>query len=129
VRVCGLGLHRTTTGEEKTSLAGRTTASRVAVADAQGLQQVSVFLNQTRGGAPAFMNLQLARADLVVAVGVVEPHLYAGFSGGANTVAMGCAGERTIAWTHDPRFLDRPSVELGRPEETRSRRSCASSER
>ena len=82
--------------------------------DAQGLRQVNVFLNQTRHRAPAFMNLQLARADLVVAVGVVEPHLYAGFSGGAKTVAIGCAGARTIAWTHDPRFLDQPGVELGR---------------
>ena len=110
------GLHRTTTAEEKALLAGRAASSRVTVADAQGLRQTNVFLNQTRSRAPAFMNLQLARADLVVAVGVVEPHLYAGFSGGAKTVAIGCAGARTIAWTHDPRFLDRPGVELGRLE-------------
>jgi hypothetical protein len=86
------------------------------MADAQGLRQTNVFLNQTRSRAPAFTHLQLARADLVVAVGVVEPHLYAGFSGGAKTVAIGCAGARTIAWTHDPRFLDRPGIELGRLE-------------
>jgi nickel-dependent lactate racemase len=108
------GVHRVTTAEEKATLAGQAASSRVAVADAQGLRQVNVFLNQTRHRAPVFMNLGLARADLVVALGIVEPHLYAGFSGGAKTVAIGCAGARTIAWTHDPRFLDQPGVELGR---------------
>ncbi len=108
------GVHRATTTEEKAALAGGAASSRVTVTDAQGLRQVNVFLNQTRHRAPAFMNLQLARADLVVAVGIVEPHLYAGFSGGAKTVAIGCAGARTIAWTHHPRFLDQPGVELGR---------------
>jgi lactate racemase len=54
----------------------------------------------------------VARADLVVTVGVVEPHLYAGFSGGVKGVAIGCAGQKTIAWTHYPAFISRPGVEV-----------------
>ena len=60
------------------------------------------------------MNDAVARADLVVAVGIVEPHLYAGFSGGVKAVAIGCAGQETIAWTHHPVFLDQPAVRLCR---------------
>ena len=57
---------------------------------------------------------RVAEAALVIAVGVVEPHLYAGFSGGVKAVAIGCAGEATIAWTHRPAFISRPGVVLGR---------------
>ena len=60
------------------------------------------------------MNDEVARADLVIAVGIVEPHLYAGFSGGVKAVAVGCAGHETIAWTHHPAFLDQPAVRLCR---------------
>ena len=35
-----------------------------------------------------------------------EPHQYAGYSGGGKTLAIGCAGEATIAVTHGPRMLD-----------------------
>ncbi len=60
------------------------------------------------------MERRVAGADLVVSVGVVEPHLYAGFSGGVKGVAIGCAGQETIAWTHRPAFISAPGVVLGR---------------
>jgi nickel-dependent lactate racemase len=56
----------------------------------------------------------LLDSDLIIATGVVEPHQYAGYSGGGKTVVIGCGGERTIAYTHGPRFLDHPGVRLGR---------------
>jgi nickel-dependent lactate racemase len=46
----------------------------------------------------------------------VEPHQYAGYSGGAKTVSIGCGGEETIAFTHGPKMLDHPDVRLGRIE-------------
>ena len=52
----------------------------------------------------------VVEADLALTVGVVEPHLYAGFSGGVKGVAIGCAGRETIAWTHDPAFISEPGV-------------------
>ncbi len=57
---------------------------------------------------------RVAEADLAVTVGVVEPHLYAGFSGGVKGVAIGCAGHETIAWTHRPAFVSAPGVAVGR---------------
>jgi nickel-dependent lactate racemase len=53
---------------------------------------------------------------LVVALGVVEPHQYAGYSGGAKTVVIGCGGPRTIGATHGPTYLDQPGTRLGRIE-------------
>jgi nickel-dependent lactate racemase len=47
---------------------------------------------------------------------VVEPHQYAGYSGGGKTLAIGCGGEATIAFTHGPKMLDMPATRLGRVE-------------
>ncbi len=60
------------------------------------------------------VNPLLLNSDLIIATGVVEPHQYAGYSGGGKTVVIGCGGERTIEYTHGPRFLDHPGVRLGR---------------
>ena len=112
--VLGCGLHRTTTADEKAALVGAEVAARLRVVDAQGLSQTSVTLGTTSGGCPVRIDETVARADLVVAVGIVEPHLYAGFSGGVKAVAIGCAGQETVAWTHHPVFLDQPAVRLCR---------------
>ena len=70
-------------------------------------------LGVTSRGAPVHVARRVADADLAVTVGVVEPHLYAGFSGGVKGVAIGCTGHETIAWTHRPAFIGRAGVTLG----------------
>jgi nickel-dependent lactate racemase len=51
-----------------------------------------------------------------MATGIVEPHQYAGYSGGGKTLAVGAAGEALIAHTHGPAFVDNPDTRLGRIE-------------
>jgi nickel-dependent lactate racemase len=58
-------------------------------------------------------NSLLIESDLIIATGVVEPHQYAGYSGGGKTVVIGCGSEETIEVTHGPQFLDHPGVRLG----------------
>jgi lactate racemase len=112
--VIGCGLHRTTTAKERLGLVGESVAGSVRVVDAQGLESPQAALGATSLGCPVSVARVVADADLVVTVGVVEPHLYAGFSGGVKGVAIGCAGEATIGWTHAPAFISRPGVELVR---------------
>lgn len=111
--VIGCGLHATTTGAERSALAGAGICERLTVVDAQGIESPVADLGITRCGAPARIADVVAGADLAITVGIVEPHLYAGFSGGVKGVAIGCAGAETIAWTHRPRFVSRPGVALG----------------
>ena len=61
----------------------------------------------------AAVNAVLTESDLIIATGVVEPHQYAGYSGGGKTVVIGCGSEETIGLTHGPQFLDQPGVRLG----------------
>jgi nickel-dependent lactate racemase len=111
----GVGMHRESTAEEKVAKLGAEVARRYAVLDSDPLDgQELVDLGITTNGVPAVVNKKACQADLLIATGVVEPHLYAGYSGGRKTVAIGAAGERTIEVTHGPQMLDHPSTRLGR---------------
>ncbi len=111
--VVGCGLHAPTSAAEKRALLGSSCGEPLRVVDAQGLESPLADLGVARCGAPVLLDRRVAEADLAVTVGVVEPHLYAGFSGGVKGVAIGCAGAETIAWTHRPAFIAEPGVELG----------------
>jgi nickel-dependent lactate racemase len=70
----------------------------------------------TWGEVPLLVNRLATEADLLIATGVVEPHQYAGYSGGRKTAAVGAGGEATIAVTHGPAMLDHPGTRLGKIE-------------
>lgn len=53
-------------------------------------------------------------ADLLIATGAVAPDEYAGYSGGADTVAVGCADADTQRALRSARFLDDAAVRAGR---------------
>jgi nickel-dependent lactate racemase len=110
----GVGMHRASTTEEKIAKLGEEVVSRYEVLDSDPLDQSRlVDLGLTSAGIPAVVNREACEADLLIATGVVEPHLYAGYSGGRKTVAIGAAGERTIEVTHGPEMLDHPGTRLG----------------
>ncbi|HUE75922.1 MAG TPA: nickel-dependent lactate racemase, partial [Chloroflexota bacterium] len=112
--VIGIGLHRPSTPAEREEMLGKAVVERVRVVDPDPLDPAQVVdLGLTVGGVPATISRLVHESDLVVATGVVEPHQYAGYSGGRKTVAIGCGGERTIEFTHAPAMLDHPRVRLG----------------
>jgi nickel-dependent lactate racemase len=65
------------------------------------------------GGFPIQVNREIVEADLRLATGVIEPHLFAGYSGGAKTMVIGAGGHATIAATHGYAVLSHPSSRLG----------------
>jgi len=68
----------------------------------------------TESGIPLSVHRAAFDANLLVATGIVEPHQYAGYSGGRKTVAVGAAGEPMIGYTHGPQMVDHPGTRLGR---------------
>ena len=115
--VCGTGLHRPSTPEEKLQKLGKAVLNRYRVVDNEAQSQKElVELGTTDSGIPLSVNRLVYEADLVVATGIVEPHQYAGYSGGAKTVAIGAAGEPMIAFTHGPQMVDHTGTRLGRIE-------------
>ncbi len=115
--LCGTGLHRPSTYEEKVVKLGQSVAERYRVVDHQPLNQAELKdLAITQSGIPLSVNSIAYEADVLIATGIVEPHQYAGYSGGPKTLAIGAAGEPMIAHTHGPRMVDYPGTRLGRVE-------------
>ncbi len=112
----GVGLHRPTTDAEKIQKLGEDIVRRVRVIDSNGTDPAmwADLGSIPPYGVPGFTQKVIKDADLVLATGIVEPHQYAGYSGGRKTVAIGCCGEPVITATHGMRFLEDPGVRLGR---------------
>ncbi len=72
-----------------------------------------VDLGGTRRGTPIGVDRRLLDADLRIAIGLVEPHFMAGFSGGRKLLAPGCAAEGTIRRLHGHGLLEDPRAALG----------------
>jgi len=60
-----------------------------------------VRLGTSQGGIPLVFNRTVAQADVRISTGVIETHLFAGYSGGVKSIAVGVAGEETIGATHN----------------------------
>ena len=116
--IIAIGLHRATTEAEKRQKLGSDVVDRVRVIDSDGrdpskwadLGPIPPY------GVPGFTQKIVKDADLVIATGIVEPHQYAGWSGGRKTIAIGCCGEPVITATHGMRFLEDPGVRLAKIE-------------
>ncbi len=115
--VIAVGLHRATTADEKREKLGGL-VDRVRVVDSDGRDPAQwVDLGRIPPyDVPGTTQRIIKEADLVIATGIVEPHQYAGWSGGRKTVAIGCCGEPTITATHGMRFLEDPGVRLAKLE-------------
>ncbi|MFA5148991.1 MAG: nickel-dependent lactate racemase [Candidatus Omnitrophota bacterium] len=70
-------------------------------------------LGYVANGVPVIVNKEMLYNDHVISIGVIEPHLHAGFSGGPETLSIGMAGEETIRFTHSPKFVDKPGAKPG----------------
>lgn len=104
----GLGLHRPMTDEEIASALG-------THADlARNHDPAETVTVGTVDDCPIEVHERVVNADLVLSTGMVEPHQYAGFSGGAKTVAIGAGGAPLIRYTHGPDMLGQDGVRLGR---------------
>lgn len=109
-----VGTHRPSTHAERVAKIGPVIVARYNVVDHDAFDLANlVEIAEGPAGIPFTINRLIAEADLVLSTGRVEPHQYAGYSGGGKTVAIGCAGEAIIAHTHGPAMLDREGVRLG----------------
>jgi nickel-dependent lactate racemase len=103
--VVATGTHRPNTPEELREKFGEV-VNEVAFVNhdpwnAEGL----IHLGISKGGIPLVFNRKVARADIRISTGVIETHLFAGYSGGVKSIAVGVAGEETIGATHNYEML------------------------
>src|SRR5271165_1160135 len=127
--IVGTGSHRATTPAELVQMFGAETLTRVRVVDHDAHDPKLVTLvGTTSRGARAFLNAQYVAADKRIVVGFIEPHLYAGFSGGPKGIMPGVAGIETVSFFHNAQMVGDPAstwLNLGSPIQAMAREVCA----
>lgn len=99
--VCATGTHRHATPEEMAELIGPDIFARYRVHDhsATGDENVEVG---TLDGVKVLLDRHYLEADARILTGFVEPHFFAGYSGGFKGICPGVAGLETIMECHSP---------------------------
>ena len=68
---------------------------------------------ETPDGIPIWLNRHWLESDVKITIGFVEPHIFAGFSGGPKLVAPGLSGFHTIMHLHSADLISHPSSTWG----------------
>ncbi|GIG70574.1 nickel-dependent lactate racemase [Phytomonospora endophytica] len=105
------GTHRGNSPAEIEAMLGADVAARVRVVNHDARDASSLVWCGTHGeGVPVWLNRHWVEADVRITTGFVEPHFFAGFSGGPKLVAPGLAGLDTVLTLHDARRIGHPSA-------------------
>ncbi|HXT57960.1 MAG TPA: nickel-dependent lactate racemase [Pirellulales bacterium] len=108
------GLHRPNEGEELVELVGRRIYENYRIENHHGkVLDEHVYLGDSPRGVPIWLDRRYVEADLKIAVGLIEPHLMAGFSGGRKLICPGIAALETVKVWHGPDFLEHPKADCG----------------
>lgn len=109
--IIGTGSHRLTTPAEMRTMFGEDVLRRVRVIDHDAHDPAqSAYVGTTSLGARAFLNKEYLAATARIVVGFIEPHFYAGFSGGPKGVMPGIAGIETVTFFHNARMVGDPNA-------------------
>ena len=108
------GTHRSNTRAELERMLGADIVSRYTILNHDSRDEASLaYLGDTKAGVPIYLNKKWVGADVRITTGFVEPHFFAGFSGGAKMVAPGLAGLKTVLVLHDAKRIGSPNATWG----------------
>jgi nickel-dependent lactate racemase len=96
------GMHRDMTLDEQKEKVGREIYERfkTSVHNYEDLKNL-VFIGETSRGTPIWVNKSVVESDLIIGIGGVLFHWFAGYGGGAKIVLPGICGRRTIQPNHN----------------------------
>ena len=108
------GCHRAPTREELIQKFGEEIAERekIVIHSCEDSEDF-VSLGTLPSGGELILNRMAVEADLLCAEGFIEPHFFAGFSGGRKSVLPGVAARKTVLANHCSAFIDSPYARTG----------------
>lgn len=111
------GMHRPSTSEERARLVGSGVARSYRVVDHLSRNRADMVEVGTIGGkVPALVNRHYVEAELKVLTGFIEPHMWAGYSGGRKSILPGISSLDTLQHMHGPDMVAHPGCEPGQLE-------------
>ncbi len=97
----GNGGHRPNTPDELRLMFGEEVLRRVRIVNHDAFDQNHLTqVGRAGDGSPIVLNKHYLEADKRIAVGLIEPHFFVGYSGGDKAVIPGVAGMETILHLH-----------------------------
>ena len=110
----GLGTHRDNTREELIAMLGETVVNTVRIINHHCHEKSELTnLGTSSFGCEVYLNKAYVEADFRIVTGFIEPHFFAGFSGGPKGVMPGVAGIETILTFHNAKMIGHPLATWG----------------
>ncbi len=107
------GCHRGMTRREITAKFGPEIAENETIVVHDCALTNPVDLGTLPSGGRCLVNPLVAEADLLLSEGFIEPHFFAGFSGGRKSVLPGIASRETVLYNHCAEFIAHPNARAG----------------
>jgi nickel-dependent lactate racemase len=109
VIINGTGSHRANTREELIQMLGADVVETVRIVNHNAFDDATLtHLGRTSYGGQVWVNDDYVQADVRIVTGFIEPHFFAGFSGGPKGVVPGIAGIKTIMHLHNAQMIGHP---------------------
>ena len=104
-------MHRASRADELRRILGDEIAGRYRIVDHDARDRGTLsLLTKTSRGAEVWVNRAYMDADVRVLTGFVEPHLFAGYSGGGKAMLPGICGAESIMANHDATMIAHPKA-------------------
>jgi nickel-dependent lactate racemase len=112
-----LGTHRKNSKDELRSMLGSQIVDNYRIVQNDAFDQsTQENIGTTKFGHEIWLNSELLKCDVKILTGFIEPHFFAGFSGGAKAIMPGMAGSSTIFGNHSPKMIDHQNSTWGTTE-------------
>jgi nickel-dependent lactate racemase len=104
------GMHRPNLGQELASMVGREIMDRYKIVN-HYCRKAEVYRKIDEiEGVPIELNKHYLDADLKILTGLIEPHFYAGYSGGRKAILPGISSYETMKFMHSFKLIEHPKV-------------------
>lgn len=100
------GCHRGMTDQELIDKFGEDILKEVTIEMHCSDNSVTEYIGKLPSGGDCYINKTALDADLLISEGFIEPHFFAGFSGGRKSVMPGVASKSTVLPNHCSKFID-----------------------
>jgi nickel-dependent lactate racemase len=104
------GMHRPNEGEELESMVGRQILDNYRIVNHYCRKPDVCQKIAEIESAPVEVNKHYLDADLKILTGLIEPHFYAGYSGGRKAILPGISSFQTMKFMHSYKMIDHPKV-------------------
>ncbi len=108
------GIHRPNLGEELISLVGEEIANNYKILNHYSKKDEDMeFVGYIDNNVPVYINKNYLQKELKILTGFIEPHLWAGYSGGRKSILPGISSIKTVEYMHSPEMVAHPKTTYG----------------